>query len=276
MGFLAVITLFLLYWGGFSASGAEQTRIVIAISPEGQTCLLGGGVNGTTLSPDLLSKKLKPRQNFRLYTLQGRQNTVLWPIGKPEKIEIDTCTPHYRQSLSLTAADLGKAQIAIFDGGGSKRIAIMPKTLQVMNPHNEKYSKVLATFLEGQNLPNVPLKIHQLIRTDLDGDGIDEVIINAINTERNLDRKGEYSIVLVARVINGKSSVEAIQNEITLEDSDLPVVLWENTIAAIVDVDGNGTMEIIMYGQFFHGQGWDLVVSNELSAERPVICGCGG
>jgi len=145
-----------------------------------------------------------------------------------------------------------------------------------MNNDNEKYNQILATFLKSQNLGDAPLKIHQLIQTDLDGDGSPEIIINAINTARKMDRKGEYSIVLVEREVNGERVVETVQNEITLEDSDLPVVLWENTIAAIADIDADGKMEIIMYGRYFHGQGWDLVNNKNRGAERPVICGCGG
>jgi len=257
-------------------AAAEQTRIAIAIDPEGQTCVLGGGVNGILQSAELITKLLKPRQDFKLYNLHGRQNTTLWPIGQVREIETDTCNPHYRQKLSLTPAEIGKAQVAIFDGGSTKRIAVLPKILQTMNIDNEKYSKILSTYLESQKLKEAPVKIHQLIRTDLNGDGKHEIIINAINTKRVLDRKGEYSIVLVVREGNGKPVVEAIQSEITLEDSDLPVVLWENTIAAIADIDADGKMEIIMYGQFYHGQGWDLVRSKNLTQERPIICGCGG
>lgn len=262
--------------GTIATAAAEQTRIAIAIDPDGQTCLLGGGVSATALSAESILKSLKPRQNYRLYNLLGRQSAVLWPIGKPKRVEDDSCQPHIRQQLSLMASETGTAQVAIFDGGGSKRIAVMPKILQVMNTDNEKYRQVLATFLKSQNLSEAPLKIHQLIRTDLDGDGKHEIIINAINTARNLDRKGEYSIVLVEREIDQKRVVETIQSEITLEDSDLPVVLWENTIAAIADIDGDGHMEIIMFGQFFHGQGWDLVTHKNLTTQRPVLCGCGG
>ncbi len=273
---LTLFTLVSVFTQLISSATAEQTRIAIAIDPEGQTCVLGGSVGGNPLGADLISKLLKPRQDFRLYNLQGRQSAILWPIGEPKKIENDTCIPHVRQRLSLNTSETGKAQVAIFDGGGNTRIAVLPKTLTVMNTDNEKYRHVLATFLESQKLKDVPLKIHQLIRTDLDGDGKHEIIINAINTARVLDRKGEYSIVLVVRDVNGHSVVETVQNEVTLEDSDLPVVLWENTIAAIADIDADGKMEIIMYGQFFHGQGWDMVRSKKISAERPVICGCGG
>ena len=261
---------------GMSAAAEEQTRIAIAVDPQGRTCVLGGSSNGTPLDADLISKLLKPRQDFRLYNLRGRQSAVLWPIGPPKKIRRDTCNPHIRQPLSFTPSELGTAQVAIFDGGGIKRIAVLPKTLVLMDSTNEKYLKILATFLKSQKLGDAPVKIHQLIRTDLDGDGNSEIIINAINTARDLDRKGEYSIVLVVREVNGKTVVETVQNEITLKDSDLPAVLWENTIAAIADIDADGKMEIIMFGQFFHGQGWDLVRARKLSAERPILCGCGG
>ncbi len=258
----------------FAAS--DQTRIAIAIDPEGQSCVLGGGTNGKLASADFISKLLKPRQDFRLYNLRGRQSTVLWPIGPAKKIESNTCTPHFRQQLSLMASEIGEAQVAIFDSDGNKNMAILPKVLEIMNTDNAKYSKILATFLKAQKLGDAPVKIKQLIRTDLEGDGSDEVIINAINTERGQDRKNEYSIVLIVRNVNGKQVVEAIQNEITLEDSDLPAALWENTIAAIADVNGDGKMEIMMFGQFYHGQGWDLITDQNFSSERPVICGCGG
>ncbi len=268
----------MIFWAdsSFSTAVAQQTRIAIAVDAQGQSCLIGGGVDGKRLSADLISKLLKPKQDFRLYNLRGRQSTILWPIGAPQRIENNSCNPHFRQQLSLVPSETGTAQIAIFDSEGGKKIAVSPKTLIVLNNDDEKYTRVLASFLERQKLKDAPIKIHQLIRTDLDGDGKFEVIINAINTARDLDRKGEYSIVLVVREVDGKAEIETIQNEVTLEDSDFPAVLWENTIAAIADIDGDGKMEIIMYGQFYHGQGWDLVTSGSGLAERPIICGCGG
>jgi hypothetical protein len=271
-----LINVILLSGSSVSFAANDQTRIAIAIDPEGQSCVLGGGVNGTLQSAGLISKLLKPQQDFRLYNLRGRQSTVLWPIGPPKKIENNTCNPHFRQQLSLMVSEIGEAQVAIFDSDGNKLVAVLPKVLEIMNTDNEKYSKVLATFLNGQKLGDAPVKIKQLIRTDLEGDGNYEVIINAINTERGQDRKGEYSIVLIVRDVGGKQVIEAIQNEITLEDSDLPAALWENTIAAIADVNGDGKMEIMMFGQFYHGQGWDLITDKNFSAERPIICGCGG
>jgi len=274
--FSAFMGMFFWTDSGLSSATAQQTRIAIAVDPEGRSCLLGGGVDGQRLSADLVSKLLKPRQDFRLFNLRGPQSTILWPIGPPKRIENNTCNPHFRQKLSLVPSELGRAQIAIFDSVGGENVVISPKTLIVMANDDEKYIRVLASFLERQKLKDAPIKIHQLIRTDLDGDGKSEVIINAINTARDLDRKGEYSIVLVVREVDGKTEIETIQNEVTLEDSDFPAVLWENTIAAITDIDGDGKMEIIMYGQFYHGQGWDLVRSGDGLAERPIICGCGG
>jgi len=271
-----LLNLIFLSASNLSLAATDKTRIAIAVDPEGQSCVLGGGVDGKPLNADLISKLLKPKQDFRLYSLRGRQDTILWPIGPPKKIDNNTCNPHVRQPLSLMASEIGKAQLAIYDSEGNKRIAVLPKTLEIMDTKNEEYSKVLDTFLKGQKLEDAPVKIQQLIRTDLDGDGKPEIIINAINTARAMDRKGEYSVVLVVRDKQGKQVVEAVQKEVTLEDSDLPVVLWENTIAAIADIDADGTMEIIMFGQFYHGQGWDLVSNKNLTSERPVLCGCGG
>jgi len=164
---MIVVALFMLVsvLTQFTASAtAEQTRIAIAIDPEGRTCVLGGSVDGNPLDADLISKSLKPRQDFRLFDLRGRQSVILWPLGQPQKIENDTCNPHFRQQLSLNASEIGKAQIAIFDGGGNKRIAVLPKTLTLMNTDNEKYKDILATFLKDQKLSDVPLKIHQIGR----------------------------------------------------------------------------------------------------------------
>ncbi len=276
MLFSALVSVILLSGSSVSFAKSDQTRIAIAIDPEGQSCVLGGGTNNNLASADFISRLLKPRQDFRLYNLRGRQNTVLWPIGPVKKIENNTCNPHFRQQLSLMVSEIGEAQVAIFDSDGNKNIAILPKVLEIMNTDDAKYSKILATFLKAQKLDDAPIKITQLIRTDLEGDGSNEILINAINTERGQDRKNEYSIVLIVREVNGKQVIEAIQNEITLEDSDLPAALWENTIAAIADVNADGKMEIMMFGQFYHGQGWDLVTDKNFSSERPVICGCGG
>jgi len=66
-----------------ASTASAQTRIAIAVDPDGRTCLIGGGVDGKSLDPDFIAKLLKPRQDFRLYNLRGRQSSILWPIGKP-------------------------------------------------------------------------------------------------------------------------------------------------------------------------------------------------
>jgi len=152
----------------------------------------------------------------------------------------------------------------------------LPKTLQSLDAPTPEHIALVRDFLLRRNVADPEVRIIQTVRTDLNGDGIDDWILNAVRQTPEVARNGDYSVLLV--LLGQKSGFRTyiIQDAITLEDSPYASTLWVNTIVAVVDVDGDGTMEIVLNGAYIYGGGWDLVRFQNGGFEYVLFCGCDG
>ena len=88
------------------------------------------------------------------------------------------------------------------------------------------------------------MKITRILRVDLDGDGEEEVLINATNyfTEDNdvpmdTPAPGSHSVVLLRRMVAGKVQTEFVAGQVFPEDESSASNLYE--IPAVFDLTGN-------------------------------------
>ena len=134
---------------------------------------------------------------------------------------------------------------------------------------------LMATRIDG--IPEVDLT--QVIRTDLEGDGVDEVIVSAttIPADWFASEVGDYSIVYLRKLIEGEVQT-AILGVSVIEDLDdllSDLVVFE--VSAVADLNGDGKMEIILNGTVWEGaflQAWEYV-NDDLGPVEVLSCGCG-
>jgi hypothetical protein len=107
--------------------------------------------------------------------------------------------------------------------------------------------------LKSAGIRNPKIKVFQLLRVDLDGDGTEEVLISANSIENPLSShfmgKGDFSVVLLRRAVRGRAETIPIVSEIELKNHADPIqtAQWHHkeTVAAILDLNGDGMMEVI-------------------------------
>jgi hypothetical protein len=145
--------------------------------------------------------------------------------------------------------------------------------LDVPRPEHEA---LLRDFLARRDVADPVIDIRQTIRTDLDGDGAEDWIINAVHEHPTEARKGDYSVVLVLKSAGTSTRTFIVQDEVTLEDSPYASTLWVNDVVAVLDIDGDGQMEIIMSGTYLYGGGWELIRFEQGGFEHILFCGCDG
>jgi hypothetical protein len=87
----------------------------------------------------------------------------------------------------------------------------LPRKPQIADPTQQVYVDAVREFLEARRMSDPKVKITRILRVDLEGDGEDEVLINATNyfTEdgdvpMDTAAPGSYSIVLLRRVVAGR------------------------------------------------------------------------
>lgn len=144
------------------------------------------------------------------------------------------------------------------------------------------HRSVVAAILKSRGIAQPIVQIQQIWRVDLDGDGAQEVLLTAARKEDYgnpnsigpASRAGDYSLLLLRRLVRGR-----VQN-IVIEGAFYPRAKVFNApsftrLAAVLDADGNGTMEILVRGRYYEGE-WTSLYAVEGAKAREVLSeGCG-
>ena len=234
--------------------------------------LLGGFIDGEWVGYEDLQteEKFSPykilrRQPFKIYSSRGFEgNGTAMDVEEPG------------QGLNTLMLSVRTRNGELLESG-SARLAIdciwnpQPRQAQALPTQNANYQKIVQSYLAQNGLRNVTPNIVQLFRVDLEGDGVDEVVITAQNILKpaqkgfswELDQplnkdgiipggalKGNYSMVLVRKIVNGEVREIPLEQFVSLKnarpvDDEEWVVPPVHKIHQFADVDGDGTLEII-------------------------------
>ena len=124
----------------------------------------------------------------------------------------------------------------------------------------------------GLDVPNPVMK--QILHVDLEGDGVNEVLVVAEDVSEGLiAQDGDYSIAFVRRTVSGDVQTD-ILGESVIVTADNPVVN-SYSVGAVADLNGDARMEIVLTAAYYEGI---FVEVWEYGAEGPVpriSAGCG-
>lgn len=161
--------------------------------------------------------------------------------------------------------------------------AALPLKLQNLALDNETYVKAAAEIMAANGVGDSPVHLMQVIRTDLEGDGVDEVFLVAGvaggKTEgwtQGFDAVvGDYAFVALRRVVAGQVETTLLEKSF-VADMNEPYSQVLFNIAGIADLTGDGLVEVIvdMQGHEFFGYrlyGWQ---DGSLAAVNDCGCGC--
>lgn len=126
----------------------------------------------------------------------------------------------------------------------------------------------------GLNVPDPVIK--QLIRTDLEGDGTNEVIVVAEDISGGfLPETGDYSIAFMRKVVQGDVQT-AILGESVITDPEGAFPLGFS-VGVVADLSGDGKMEIILNGSYYEGAWFELweYIDDDLGPLMMLTLGCG-
>ena len=257
-----------------TAKAEDQSTALVGVTPEGMTCLIGGSMRGIIADAEAVASALKHKDAYTLVRMDETRGEVV-SVGAPEPMDDGgDCESSYIQELTFSDDQLGLFQVALKGKPGDVR-AKLPKNFVRMPVDDEDHIKIVEKALTDGGLANPKVSIKQLLAADLDGDGRQETLINALNTARGDEKKGEYSILLLRREIAGKQHIVEIKKQISLEDKAEPSLLVEHTVVSLMDVDNDGNAELILYGAFAFGEGWEVLKVKGKIAEQALFCGCG-
>lgn len=239
-------------------------------------CLLGGSVGGKWLKVEEMSKRMSGGDKYRSFDLNGEGKSMTG--GKPESQGApceDTLYVKVPKEILETLPE--NPQYVAVAGKWNP----VPRKATIESTGSTVYRNAVATQLKKKGIRRPKVNITKVVRVDLEGDGVDEVIINAtrVNRWENGSIKhdanaGDYSIVMLRKMINGKVQSIMLDEEYhpKYSQSSTPN---EYNLSAVLDLNGDGVMEIVVAGNYYEGD-WKIVYSIQGNKAVDVLsCGCG-
>lgn len=156
---------------------------------------------------------------------------------------------------------------------------VRPSPVELLGLSTPAYITATSELLETR-VAGIPIiTLTQVIRTDLEGDGVDEVIVAASTIPDDLisSQVGDYSIVYLRKVIEGEVQTAILGLSIVEDLENLFQNLAVFEVAAVADLNGDGKMEIVLNGTVWEGaflQAWEYV-DDDLGPVEVLSCGCG-
>jgi hypothetical protein len=259
----------------FVANAQVKNEAVPVMDAEGG-CLMGGSSGGGWLKAEEMGKRMSGGDKYRLYDLKGLWKNVTGgkaaSQGPPCEDTLYVELPKdFEESVPAGAHYIGVA------GTWNP----MPRAPKIESNDNPTYRKLVADLLVRKGIRQPQVNITKVVRVDLEGDGTDEVIINATRVHRFENGSitpdpdaGDYSIVMLRKVINGKAQTIMLDEEYHPKAAKFTAPNAYD-LAAVLDLNGDGVMEIIVAGGYYEGD-WKTVYSIKGNKAVDVLgCGCG-
>jgi hypothetical protein len=231
--------------------------------------IIGARSDGKWLQSEEAGKAVEPGKKYRLFTLTGEAGTV---VGGKVGANADVCPDVWEQAMEPASE---KRAIAV-----SAPWNPMPRTARALEKTQEAYSKAARDFLIGKGIAKPVVKITQLLRVDLDGDGRDEVLLSATNypgeegeSPTNAEA-GNYSFVLLRHVVDGKVQTKLVDGEFYRKASESQTP-YRYEVSGLLDLDGDGRLGIVVYSAYYEGATVTVWQFRQGKLHKVLEIGCG-
>lgn len=169
---------------------------------------------------------------------------------------------------------------------------IMPRKIQRLPLNNAAYIKVMAEELAKRGI-KAPVQMTQILKTDLDGDKSDEIILVAQRPALTADfdyvgtgyalKAHDYALTIIRKLTpNGVKTFVLregfvktdFDSKAYAENSTNPPFRFAQWVNGIADFDGNGTMEVLVNSVLWEGYGFEVNTWNGKGFSKMLEWGC--
>ena len=230
--------------------------------------LVGGVKDGKWIRDSETATLMSQRSEFILI---GENGVEEGGVTVGNKLEPDVPCEAFQPLKFDLETDSG---IAV---GSEAKWNLTPRKPQKLENDSRIYNKIIKSFLFKKGLPKAVVKIRQIYQIDLEGDGRDEIVISATSYKDGVSstaRVGDYSFVLL-RKISGKNVKEILLSGELVEKNIEFGAPNDYQISAIADLNGDGKMEIVVFGQYYEGSFSSVFEIDGDKTKSVLSSGCG-
>jgi hypothetical protein len=196
------------------------------------------------------------------------------PITTATGSSLGICEPIGTPLLNFEPPLPGGSQ----EPGGIAIIAdwdVRPYGVSLLAAIPEEHVDAVAQFLSNRGIDDAEPNIEQVIVTDIEGDGDAEVLIVVSRLPEDLfGGPGDYSAVLLRKQVEGEWQTAVLGFDETEDES--PYIL-KYVVAAMVDLNNDARMEIVIDAYYYEGAGTVAYeyVNDDLGPQEAIGGGCG-
>jgi hypothetical protein len=218
----------------------------------------GGSENGKWAKPEKAAKSTRKKTIYHVYGLTKQAGQIT--AGKPKSVE-EPCPDTLTVSLSSKPKDGVIGLAASWNA--------LPRAPVIADATQPVYVEVVRDFLQDRGIADPKVRIKRILHVDLDGDGEEEVLISATNyftDDKSNDtaaapfpeapieapQRGSYSVVILRRVVDGNVQTKLVTGEVYAKP-DEPVAPNVYSLAAVLDLNGDGKLEVIVHSFYYEG-----------------------
>jgi len=231
--------------------------------------LFGATSDGKWIKAEQAAKTLTDEATYRIYGLTE-------PLGEAKGGEAKSGDlPCEEQLFVMLSQKPKKGLIALAAPWNA-----LPRTPQLIDPTQKVYVDAVRDFLKTKQIKDPKVKIENILRVDLDGDGKEEALISATNyfTKDHYvpmwSQAGSYSMVVLFRVTARKVETQLVEGEFYPKTTSYNAPN-SYKVVAILDLDGDGKMEVVVASQYYEGEATTIYRCNPKKVEELLSVACG-
>jgi len=156
---------------------------------------------------------------------------------------------------------------------------VVPHAVELLPVDNPTYQTAVSELLAGYGIVDPAPELRQVIRTDLEGDGTDEIIITAGYDGPFFPEvpAGSYSLAILRKVVDVEVETAILGFYQVPADSEPTSYIDQFRIAAVADLNGDGQMEIVVNDSYYEGYATTVYewVNADLGPVAVLGAGCG-
>ncbi|GAA5436502.1 hypothetical protein M8445_08620 [Deinococcus aquaticus] len=252
----------------------------LAVMPGEPTAyLLGSWQGGRWLSAPQTRARLQGTESYRrlapgVTPTQLRAGGIATSLGAPCEDTFEVPVPSLPRGLAVLTPAALNAQ---------------PRPVTELPTRNATYERIVRDELIRRGVVAPQVTLTRLTRTDLDGNGTQEVIIEARRFRGAsgdfpppTGQPGDYSLLLLRHVTAGRAVTTVLGAHVAPrtpwnpESSDPMPMATQYRLVGVADLNGDGRMELVLHDAYYEGAGFTVQEWTPAGLRpTPLDSGCG-